>query len=847
MKDSKILLLAGLLHDIGKFYQRADEGGSTRSVFLSNAAKNLEGQFCPVYQSVYSHKHVLWTVEFIIQRESFFKKLLGNDYTWFLEAACAHHNPNETVLSQKVVQKADHYASGVDRTGLEGQRDADAENRWDSFKDVHMVSVFEALHQENPEYNYILPIEKVDSSGASLPVDRKKAGSGQPLYRALWDDFFREVNDLEKHVQVLESYIENIMGLLHKYCSRVPSSTMHLPDVSLFDHLKMTGAFAHCIHEYLIDKGFGSVQDIQNSDAPIIMLGGDMSGIQSYIYDIISSNAARNLKGRSFYLQIIVDNLIHRLRDKLEISSAHVVYASGGVFYMLAPNTAKVRTSFEDVRRSLQAEMFRIHGTAIYLALGFTEVSQEMIMSRAINKAWNALSEELNVQKRQRYKDVILQDPSRFFEPSEMGGKQVRDAITGEEFTPDEEEDFRTGTFRLTRKEEDGALKVHTVKQIRLGQDLKRASWWVRSPVRLDNLHNAFEACGLGWKNYLLSDEELRALPNGTLYGDGLRISNLNGHEAGFDKGFRHFQGSYNEFAIHYYGGNDFPAHEDGSAITFDELAMSGTGAEKLGVLLMDVDNLGAIFQRGLDEAHRTFSRYSTLSRQLDLFFNGYLNAIWNSDEEYRRSVYIVYSGGDDMFIVGHWNSVIRFAKEVREKFRQFTCSNPGIGLSGGMAVVGGKFPVFKAADMSQEAEKQAKSHVISTPDGKFEEKNSFNFLGTSMHWQHEFDKVDGMRQKLTSMIQGEELPRGVLQRMMGYAYQARQAEKKGLNPAWRWQIAYDFSRAEQFSKDESTREFYRKIKTEIISIPWGTIDDHGNNLLDLLETAARWSEMETK
>ncbi len=53
-----LVYLAALLHDIGKFYQRADSGGVAKSVYLSDINKN-EGTFCPVYNGRYSHKHVL--------------------------------------------------------------------------------------------------------------------------------------------------------------------------------------------------------------------------------------------------------------------------------------------------------------------------------------------------------------------------------------------------------------------------------------------------------------------------------------------------------------------------------------------------------------------------------------------------------------------------------------------------------------------------------------------------------------------------------------------------------------------------------------------------------------------
>ena len=105
---------------------------------------------------------------------------------------------------------------------------------------------------------------------------------------------------------------------------------MHLPDVSLYDHLISTAALAVCIYEYLKEKNELDKVRLGDDDTPVLLLGGDLSGIQSFIYDVISTNAAKNLKGRSFYLQMLVDNLLQQLLEELGLSNSQVVYASGG-------------------------------------------------------------------------------------------------------------------------------------------------------------------------------------------------------------------------------------------------------------------------------------------------------------------------------------------------------------------------------------------------------------------------------------------------------------------------------------------------------------------------------------
>ena len=73
------IYLAALLHDIGKFYQRADIGGTKASKFLKEHCKD-ESSFCPVDSNGrYSHKHVLWTAQFIEDFAPVFKALINDE------------------------------------------------------------------------------------------------------------------------------------------------------------------------------------------------------------------------------------------------------------------------------------------------------------------------------------------------------------------------------------------------------------------------------------------------------------------------------------------------------------------------------------------------------------------------------------------------------------------------------------------------------------------------------------------------------------------------------------------------------------------------------------------------
>ena len=91
----------------------------------------------------------------------------------------------------------------------------------------------------------------------------------------------------------------------------------------------------------------------------------------------------------------------------------------------------------------------------------------------------------------------------------------------------------------------------------------------------------------------------------------------------------------------------------------------------------MDVDNLGEKFLE-----FSSFKEFQDLSNGLYKFFGKTIDAI--KTENYSDTVFIIYSGGDDVFAVGDWKDIMSFAEEVRTEFvEQFK----GLTISAGMSV----------------------------------------------------------------------------------------------------------------------------------------------------------------
>jgi len=825
------IYLAALLHDIGKFYQRADVAGVANSKILCESIKNSESVYCPQFNGNYSHKHVLWTAQFIDDLGTHLKKISGETEYSLEHLAGKHHHPSN--FYEEIIQLADHLSSGLDRA--EGMPTEDYKG-WDKFKKVRMYSVFESLMKQEDldHWEYQLPLESIQFKNQFFP---EKSFTEEPDYKTLWKNFVGELKFIQ--TDSYRVFAESLYFLLLKYTGNIVSSTVNLPDVSLFDHLKTTAAISTCLYDVAEAKNINRIEDLRKIEKPLLLIGGDVSGIQNYIYDIVSKSAAKNLKGRSFYIQLLVETIIQKIINELGLFGSHTIYSSGGGFYLLAANTDEVKQKLAILGTEISESLLKEHGTALYLAIDWQEISIENIKQKKINESWRLLIEKMNRKKRQRYKNQLTEQYNYFFEAKGTGGELERDALTGEEFLENE----KKIVYQTDDSGQKEFIKPYTEQQIKLGRILKQAQFWISSDEQLSYIDSkyAVEVCDLGIFHYFLPEEALKLVESKMHDSKGkVRILNMNG--ANF---LDVRKGINNIYGFNMYGGNDFPAAEDGSPLTFDEL--SGVGdLKRLGFLRMDVDNLGMIFSKGFTDEKCTFSRYSALSRSLDYFFKGYINTIWEK-EEYCKSTFIIYSGGDDLFLVGRWDRLIEMAEEIRNQFSMWTCLNPHLSISGGLAVVPDKFPVLKAAKMAEGAEHDAKNHQLK--NGK--DKNAFTVLNVPLNWDVEYPLVKKLKNTIKDFLTEDKLPRSFASKLQAHFANARikNGEITKLNVLW--MMAYDFTRlADSVKKsDPEAGRFVIDVKEWVFT---NRHPDYNKELskyhvFELINLATRWAELELR
>jgi len=844
------IYLAALLHDIGKFYQRADTGSTKDSVFLSDQVKKLEITYCPVRDGKYSHKHVLWTAQFIDDFRPVFEALVGTDDldNNLFSLACSHHLKADQLSPwAKFIQLADHLSSGMDRNSDAAFKDEQEITDWDKFRKMRMVSVFEGIGKSGIDLKYHLPVEELSLSGSFFP---SLAFETPPDYKKLWNGFVSEFKCIQ--AASFGAFTDTLLNLLWKYTCTIPSSTVNLPDVSLYDHLKTTAAFAVTLYDW-------SIANENNTINPFLLVGADISGIQSFIYDIISKGAAKNLKGRSFYIQLLIESVLQKLLKTLNLSQANIVYSSGGGFYVLAPNTVQAVEELDKFRLLIEDAVFKEHGTALYVAIDSIELSKDTLLNKStetLGDQWAGLTEKLSALKRQRYSQRLVSDYATFFEAGESGGIGPKDAITGEEFTANDLKRLydlkgnKVASIEITEGLD--VIKKSTWHQIALGKVLRDAKYWVTSENKISYWGDAkaFDPLSLGIWHYFLTAESIKEKQDQLIgSADEVRISLLNSDD-NLKCNFldSSVKGRNNIFGLSFYGGNDFP-EKDGEPLTFDELAKGNDSKfARLGILRMDVDNLGNIFKNGFGEKARTFSRYSALSRNLDWFFKGYLNTLWKSSPLYKNNTFIIYSGGDDLFIVGKWDALIAFAEEIKNGFKKWVCANELITLSGGIAVVSPKFPIMKGASEADEAEKLAKGYSYSISSSLKFEKNAFSLFGMPLYWDNEYPIVKSYKDRILQLLKNGEMPKSFVSKIYAHGMNTsfEKGEMKPLNTLW--MMAYDFGRMEQRNMGDKAIELLRECKTNVFANSFnGKPINSPYHFLELVNLATRWAELEIR
>lgn len=713
MAEIDILTKAALLHDIGKICLRADRSlGNHSDAGVRFLSSFLEG--------TQEDSQLLRCVRLHHSKAMREAKLANNDLSY-------------------LVYEADNIAAGADRRTNEG-----SEKGFDA--QACLQSVFNIFGEQQTAN-----AAKYHLRGMN-PADRFNYPSADSSLIASVDKYQELVTVLNNNFQtgqIAKMSCNELLRILEDTMSYVPSSTSkeEVCDISLFVHSKVTAAIACCMYQYFQEKGINDYRkccftDSQSfrGEAAYLLISGDFSGIQSFIYNIPSKGALKSLRGRSFYLELFMENYIDEILNELHLSRANLLYNGGGHFYLLAANTEQTKNVLKKMQTACNTWLLENFGSQLYMAMGWQPCSADALRSSGAQRSvFAAVGRRLSSDKLCRYEQENL---LKLFASSSVYNKNLDGSrecsichLSSRELIDDEHGDICPSCRGLYD----------------LGKQLFEPG---KAFAVLDSaVDGCLELFGLGRRLYLavLSKQELEKYKASLI-----RIYTKNEALTGSLIGTRLWLADY--------------LYRDGkgNVLTFEELAErccdEEHGIKRLGVLRADVDNLGATFIGGFvhyeaeePEKYATLARYADLSRDLGLFFKlaaakicrGELQGFEAASQEQfnlfglkkapARRVHVVYSGGDDMFLVGAWDDLLELAVDLRRAFTRFT--NNKLSFSAGLALLAPGYPVSKMAELAGALENAAKDNnkdSIALFGFDTEQKNGESVLSCQhvYHWQ---------------------------------------------------------------------------------------------------------------
>lgn len=681
MTEEKVqLIVGGLLHDIGKVLYRQGDG----------------------------RRHSLSGWDFL-------KNDAGISSRAILESVKYHHGSqlrNADIDKQSfayITYIADNIASAVDR------RENDSEDKGFEMT-APLEPVFNILNGNSQKKYYHKGVLD-DKKGINFPTEEKEVFD-EHFYYSVRDNVLENLRGI--HVWQ-EEYINSLLEILEGNLSYVPSSTAkgELADISLFDHLKLTGAINACIYDYLNEQEIRDYKEELLKNAKIfydkkafVLLSMDISGIQDFIYTVHSKGALKTLRARSFYLEIMMEHFIDTLLKRLELSRANLIYCGGGHCYMLLPNTASTKSVVETFEKELNQWFLQQFDIALYVAVGMAECSANQLKNYprgSYSQIFESVGSMISDKKSMRYTAHEIRrlngqkDDIRKPEESYQSGDFSQFVMSGMTYT----RECKVCKKIAVLDSEDQCSMCAAIKNI-----------------SKDILYTDFFA--------IMEEGTAEGLPlpfHAVMLAENQETMKKRMEEKGFLRAYsknQMFTGK--SIATKLWVGN----YTTGES--FEELAKKADGIKRISILRADVDNLGKTFVSGFEseknqDKYVTISRTATLSRQLSLFFKHHINHILeqpsysiSGKKKEKRNLTIVYSGGDDLFLVGAWDDVLEASIDIRNAFEQYTENT--LTISAGLGLYTPGYPVHisarEVADL-EEASKgiSQKAAITLLPDGE--------------------------------------------------------------------------------------------------------------------------------
>lgn len=697
-----------------------------------------------------------------------------------------------------------------------------------------------------------IDLERAEGRWLQNPVELGKDLGGSPV--ALGEAFTQQGGRQENK-------FERFYGLMQKYASALPC-TYGEAGVSLFQQWRMAAA--------VMATATGDTPDTLPQE--LALIGLDLPGIQETVYTIASRGAGKSVRGRSAFVQLLVNAVVDRIVHDLKLCRANILVNAGGNAIILASATEQLETYLHALNREVNELL--LHGNDARAFAGF---QGDLALALAwIKLPWSALTYPCEKEyegersvSRWQYHEKQLKEklqaaklrPFSALMEDEAGFKSVFEIepIDSNRYCavcrrPENQQSGEFGSWHEEDAEIAGAAEIACPvckSFVKLASSLGKRGVYLKRTLQPPDKEAEVWQIGLAaisgyW--YALTDQ--LSLHTDSLYlalsPDNLPVPGVSG-----------FWPMATTTPLVTGKDREEVVQPDGKRIKGGDirdnalLAAESPGTfKRLGVLKADVDNLGEILINGLDD-RRSAALTATLSESLTLFFGGWLDKIC-MEELFYNNVYILYAGGDDLLIIGAWHVMPLLAARIAQDFGLYTGQNPGVHLSAGISIIGAKEPLYAAVDAANKALKQAKHY----PTPRNATKNAINFFGKVVEWR-DFQDVQTWQNEFAVLMQ-DGAPKSLLMTLLqiyqqyqddhksyeksssGYATRARLGNYDNrtlyLGP-WLWQMIY---RLYRLSNNALTKEKIQEIQTALLQVQ----SENRTSGVEKIALSARWTQL---
>lgn len=809
--------LAALIHDLGKFAQRAD------IPYTENQKKTHLQLYSRFHKNGgwFSHQHAAYTALAFDVIEQNAPNLIQGDMTPFasrssdnwnitdslVNAAAMHHTPQ--TLLQWIIATADRIASGFERESFENYN-ITKESK--NYLKTRILTLFEQITLSKKPKNsssnslvYRYPLEPL-SAQSIFPQKMETCepttdNEAKKQYHKLWDAFVAGLKAIPtSHRTSWPLWLDHFDTIWLTYTHAIPSATAFgiRPEVSLYDHSKTTAALAVALwrwHHAMSRENTDAIKQLSTrtdwNEKKFLLIQGDFFGIQDFIFaegSQTNRQAAKLLRGRSLYVSLLMECAALKILETLNLPSTSQIINAAGKCLIVAENTAETIAKLKAVQSELnQWFLNNTYGIAGIGLAWKTASSNDFIGDANFTTLMKQLFEELENAKLQRF-DLCTQHSAvlpmeSFKSPCAWHGHLPADEKTEPHSAAITRDQILMGKQLVTNKRllilnNDENLyneKGHTQKcelkifgySIAFTEDTEITGKF--APLVKQN---ALRRC---WDFALPENSE-------EILWHGYARRNINGYVPYIndqDKDECNL-GRYQNI-----NDKDNKELDIGTIKTFNhiacedrQLAKNGKwiGQVALSTLKGDVDNLGRIFREGLKNT--TFAKVSSLSRQMNAFFAIYLPCLCKNKYP---DTYTVFAGGDDFFLIGPWYKTQQLASEMSFAFKTYVANNPDIHFSVGIIITKPGYPIHALAEAAEEALGTAK---------QYEGKNAINLFSRTVPW-HKWQLLAEAENQLADLKERYKLSTGYLYSLFSLLEMAEKEKTDIQASLWRSRLAY--------------------------------------------------------